>query len=89
MGGLGVFDFPSRLETTFVDLGFGKTLSFTGKAGALAAGVEGTASEPLGDEGIEDGGDEPVGTTPLTTLVLVFIFLARVVRIFSSSSEEG
>lgn len=89
VGDLGVFDLSSRPATTFVDLVFGETLSF---AGALTIGVEGTVSGLLGDEGVEDGGGEQVcvgATPPSTAPVLVFIFLARVVRIFSSSSEEG
>jgi len=93
VGDLGVIDFPSRPATMFVNFAFGETLSFAGKAGALAAGVEGAVSEPLGEEGVDDGGGEPawgvVGTMLVTAPVLVFIFLARVVRTFSSSSEEG
>lgn len=93
VGDLGVFDLSSRPAATFIGFAFGETLSLAGKAGALAAGVEGIVSEPLGDEGVEDGGGEStcrvVGTTLSTALFLIFIFLARVVRIFSSSSEEG
>lgn len=58
LGDLEVFNFSSRPATTFADLAVGETLPFAGKAGALVAGVEGTASEPLGDEGVEDGGGE-------------------------------
>ena len=89
VGDFGVFDSSSRPASTFVDLAFGETLSLAGKVEALAAGVEGTVSEPE-HEGVEDVGGElvrrVVGTAPST---LVFIFLARVVRTFSSSSEEG
>ena len=93
VGDLEAFDLSSRLVTMLDVFAFGEAVFFAGKAGILAAGVEGTVSEPLEDEGVEDGGGEPVwgavGTTPVTAPVLVFIFLARVVRIFSSSSEEG
>jgi hypothetical protein len=97
VGDLGAFDLSSRPVTMFADFTFGETLSFAGKTGALAAGVEGTVSEPLGDEGVDDGGVEDGGeaawgvvrTMLVTAPVLVFIFLARVVRILSSSSEEG
>lgn len=89
MGDCEVFDSCSRPAATFVDLAFRETLSLAGKAGALAAGVEGTVSEPE-HEGVEDGGGElERGVVGTTLSALVFIFLARVVRIFSSSSEEG
>jgi hypothetical protein len=83
----GVFDSSSRPPTTFVDLAFRGTLG--GKIMALTAGVEGTVSEPE-HEGVEDIGGELVRRVVRTTLsTFVFIFLARVVRTFSSSSEEG
>ena len=89
VGDFGVFDSSTRTAIIFVDLDNRETLSLVGKVEALAAGVEGTVSEPE-HEGVEDEGGELVrrviGTTLLT---LVFIFLARVVRNFSSSSEEG
>ena len=89
VGGFGVIDSSSRPATTFVDLAFREILSLVSEVVVLAAGVEGTVSEPE-HEGVDDVGGElvrrVVGTTPST---LVFIFLARVVRTFSSSSEEG
>ena len=89
VGDFGVFDSSSLTAITFVDLAFRETLSLASKVVDLAAGVEGTVSEPE-HEGVEDVGGElvrrVVGTKPST---LVFIFLARVVRTFSSSSEEG
>ena len=89
MGDFEVFDSSCRPATTFVDLTFTGTLSFVGRVEALAAGVEGTVSEPE-HEGVEDVGGELVRRVVGTMLsTLVFIFLARVVRTFSSSSEEG
>jgi hypothetical protein len=83
VGDLGIFDSSSRPATIF-DLAFRETLSLAGKVGVLAAGVEGTVSEPE-HEGVEDRGGELVRRVVGTTLsTLVFIFLARVVRIFSS-----
>ena len=84
VGDFGVFD-----STTFVDFAFRETLSLAGEIEALTAGVDGTVSEPE-HEGIEEVGGELVRRVVGTTLsTLVFIFLARVVRTFSSSSEEG
>lgn len=84
VGDFGDFDSSSRPATTFVDLAFRETPSLAFKVVALAAGVEGTVSEP------ERVGGEQVRRLVGTMLsTLVFIFLARVVRTFSSSSEEG
>jgi len=88
VGDFGGFDSSSRPATTFVDLAFRETLSLAGKVVALAAGVEGTVSEPE-HEGVEDVGGELVRLVGTMLSTLVFIFLARVVRTFSSSSEEG
>ena len=57
-GDFGVFNSSSRPVTTFVDLAFRETLSLTGEVEVLAAGVEGTVSEPE-HEGVEDVGGEP------------------------------
>jgi hypothetical protein len=58
VGDFRVFD-SSRPVTTFVDLAFRETLSLAGKLVALAAGVEGTVSQPE-HEGVEDVGGELV-----------------------------
>ena len=89
VGDFGVFDSSSQPATTFVDLALRETLSLAGTVEALAAGVEGTVSEPE-HEGVEDVGGELARRVVGTTLsTLVFIFLARVARASSSSSEEG
>jgi hypothetical protein len=89
VGDFGVFDSSSRTAATFAVLDFRETLSWAGKVEAWAAGVEGTVLEPE-HEGVEDVGGDLVRRVVGTTLsTLVFIFLARVVRTFSSSSEEG
>jgi len=71
------------------DFIFGEILSLAGGAGGferIATGDDGAVAI-IGEGGAEDGGEDMA--EEVEALVLVFIFLARLVLAFSSSSEEG
>lgn len=85
---------PLAHAVTPLSLSFGTDdLGLDEPVGVLdATGDEGAVAGPAGDGGTDDGGDLTeglAGTAATAALVFVFGFFARVVRAFSSSSEEG